>query len=178
MSSEDEVWRGIELRFDDKTWERIERAASDASMETASWVHDVLRHAVVPELGGSVRFPPCTLDNCGHMRQLDAIVAFLRMPRGTRSVLDELRARAMAPKAVHLSERLGETWRRCRNEPAAEMMTEARLFEEMPGDLVEALDAVGNIKVCQKDGCLEVVGPEDDFCWDHTTFTSKATKTP
>lgn len=38
----------------------------------------------------------CTLDNCGHMRQLDAIVDLLGMPRGTRSVLDELRARAAA----------------------------------------------------------------------------------
>jgi hypothetical protein len=34
---------------------------------------------------------PCTLENCGHMRQLDAIVDLLGMPRGTRSVLDELR---------------------------------------------------------------------------------------
>ncbi len=37
---------------------------------------------------------PCSLANCGHMRQLDAIVDLLGMPRGTRSVLDELRARA------------------------------------------------------------------------------------
>jgi hypothetical protein len=37
--------------------------------------------------------PPCTLDNCGHMRQLDAIVDLLRMARGTRSVLDELHSR-------------------------------------------------------------------------------------
>ena len=36
---------------------------------------------------------PCTLENCGHMRQLDAIVDFLGMARGTRSVLDELRSR-------------------------------------------------------------------------------------
>jgi hypothetical protein len=35
----------------------------------------------------------CTLDNCGHMRQLDAIVDLIGMTRGTRSVLDELRAR-------------------------------------------------------------------------------------
>jgi hypothetical protein len=35
----------------------------------------------------------CTLENCGHMRQLDAIVDLLGMTRGTRSVLDELRAR-------------------------------------------------------------------------------------
>jgi len=32
----------------------------------------------------------CTLDNCGHMRQLDAIVDLLGMQRGTRSVLDEV----------------------------------------------------------------------------------------
>jgi|GEM_PF-2301107 len=38
---------------------------------------------------------PCTLENCGHMRQLDAIVDLLGMPRGTRSVLDELRARSL-----------------------------------------------------------------------------------
>jgi len=38
---------------------------------------------------------PCTLENCGHMRQLDAIVDFLGMTRGTRSVLDELRSRAL-----------------------------------------------------------------------------------
>ncbi len=44
--------------------------------------------------------PPCTLDNCGHMRQLDAIAEFLGMPRGTRSVLDELRARARAAETV------------------------------------------------------------------------------
>lgn len=37
---------------------------------------------------------PCTLENCGHMRQLDTIVDLLGMKRGTRSVLDELRARA------------------------------------------------------------------------------------
>jgi hypothetical protein len=37
---------------------------------------------------------PCSLDNCGHMRQLDKIIDFLGMPRGTRSVYDELRARA------------------------------------------------------------------------------------
>ena len=37
---------------------------------------------------------PCTLENCGHMRQLDAIVDLLGMPRGTRSVLDELRDRS------------------------------------------------------------------------------------
>lgn len=36
---------------------------------------------------------PCTLDNCGHMRQLDAVVDLLGMSRGARSVLDELRAR-------------------------------------------------------------------------------------
>jgi hypothetical protein len=36
----------------------------------------------------------CSLENCGHMRQLDAIVDLLGMHRGTRSVLDELRARA------------------------------------------------------------------------------------
>lgn len=36
---------------------------------------------------------PCTLENCGHMRQLDAIVDFLGMTRGTRSVLDELQSR-------------------------------------------------------------------------------------
>jgi hypothetical protein len=35
----------------------------------------------------------CTLENCGHMRQLDAIVNLLGMTRGTRSVLDELRSR-------------------------------------------------------------------------------------
>jgi hypothetical protein len=35
---------------------------------------------------------PCTLENCGHMRQLDAIVDLLGMKRGTRSVLDELSA--------------------------------------------------------------------------------------
>jgi hypothetical protein len=34
---------------------------------------------------------PCTLDNCGHMRQLDAIVELLGMPRGGISVLDYLR---------------------------------------------------------------------------------------
>jgi len=45
---------------------------------------------------GIVAREPCTLDNCGHMRQLDAIVDLLGMPRGTRSVLDELRARAAA----------------------------------------------------------------------------------
>ena len=39
---------------------------------------------------------PCTLDTCGHMRQLDAIVDFLGMARGTRSVLDELRSRTSA----------------------------------------------------------------------------------
>lgn len=37
--------------------------------------------------------PPCTLENCGHMRQLSAIVDLLGMPRGTRSVLAELRQR-------------------------------------------------------------------------------------
>lgn len=37
---------------------------------------------------------PCTLENCGHMRQLDAIVDFLGMPRGGCSVLDWLRSRA------------------------------------------------------------------------------------
>ena len=31
---------------------------------------------------------PCTLENCGHMRQLDAIVDFLGMARGGWSVLD------------------------------------------------------------------------------------------
>jgi hypothetical protein len=36
---------------------------------------------------------PCTLENCGHMRQLDAIADFLGMTRGTRSVLDELQSR-------------------------------------------------------------------------------------
>ena len=35
----------------------------------------------------------CTLDNCGHMRQLDAIVDLLGMPRGGISVLDWLRRR-------------------------------------------------------------------------------------
>ena len=44
------------------------------------------------ELGHDLR-GPCTLENCGHMRQLDAIVDFLGMSRGTRSVLDELRSR-------------------------------------------------------------------------------------
>jgi hypothetical protein len=37
---------------------------------------------------------PCTLDNCGHMRQLDAIVDLLGMSRGSCSVLDYLRAMA------------------------------------------------------------------------------------
>ena len=37
---------------------------------------------------------PCTLENCGHMRQLDAIVDFLGMTRGACSVLDWLRSRA------------------------------------------------------------------------------------
>ena len=36
----------------------------------------------------------CTLDNCGHMRQLDAIVDLLGMHRVGISVLDELRRRA------------------------------------------------------------------------------------
>lgn len=36
---------------------------------------------------------PCTLENCGHMRQLEAIVDILKMSHGTRSVLDELRSR-------------------------------------------------------------------------------------
>lgn len=36
---------------------------------------------------------PCTLDNCGHMQQLDKIVDLLKMSRGTRLVLDELRLR-------------------------------------------------------------------------------------
>ena len=36
----------------------------------------------------------CTLENCGHMRQLDAIVDFLGMPRGACSVLDWLRTQA------------------------------------------------------------------------------------
>lgn len=36
---------------------------------------------------------PCTLENCGHMRQLDAIVDLLGMPRGGVSVVDYLRAR-------------------------------------------------------------------------------------
>ena len=35
----------------------------------------------------------CTLENCGHMRQLDNIVDLLGMTRGTRSVLDALRSR-------------------------------------------------------------------------------------
>jgi len=39
---------------------------------------------------------PCTLDNCGHVRQLDAIVDLLGMHRGGISVLDELRKRAEA----------------------------------------------------------------------------------
>jgi hypothetical protein len=34
---------------------------------------------------------PCTLDNCGHMRQLDDIVTLLGMPRGGISVIDYLR---------------------------------------------------------------------------------------
>jgi hypothetical protein len=38
----------------------------------------------------------CTLENCGHMRQLDAIVDFLGMPRGGISVLGFLRARGEA----------------------------------------------------------------------------------
>lgn len=37
---------------------------------------------------------PCTLDNCGHMRQLDAIVDLLGMHRGSCSVLDFLRTKA------------------------------------------------------------------------------------
>jgi hypothetical protein len=35
---------------------------------------------------------PCTLENCGHLRQLDAIADFLGMPRGGVSVLGWLRA--------------------------------------------------------------------------------------
>lgn len=49
---------------------------------------------ILSENGITPARSPCTLDNCGHMRQLDAIVDLLGMPRGTRSVLDELRARA------------------------------------------------------------------------------------
>lgn len=53
-----------------------------------------LSEELLSEKGFAPSRPPCTLDNCGHMRQLDAIVDLLGMPRGTRSVLDELRARA------------------------------------------------------------------------------------
>jgi hypothetical protein len=35
----------------------------------------------------------CTLETCGHMKQLSDIVTLLGMPLGTRSVLDELRSR-------------------------------------------------------------------------------------
>jgi hypothetical protein len=35
---------------------------------------------------------PCTRENCGHMRQLNAIVDFLGIPRGGASVLDWLRS--------------------------------------------------------------------------------------
>lgn len=45
---------------------------------------------------GVIERPPCTLENCGHMRQLDAIVDLLGMHRGGISVLDELRKRAEA----------------------------------------------------------------------------------
>jgi hypothetical protein len=38
-----------------------------------------------------VRKRECTLDNCGHIRQLNAIVDILGMPRGGLSVLDYLR---------------------------------------------------------------------------------------
>lgn len=41
----------------------------------------------------------CTLDNCGHMRQLDAIVDLLEMHRGGVSVIDFLRARMVESSA-------------------------------------------------------------------------------
>lgn len=54
---------------------------------------DVVKFLEIPPPLDGVAKTPCTLDNCGHMRQLDAIVDFLGMTRGTRSVLDELRTR-------------------------------------------------------------------------------------
>ena len=51
---------------------------------------------ILSEKGFAPARPPCTLDNCGHMRQLDAIVDLLGMHRGGISVLDELRKRAEA----------------------------------------------------------------------------------
>lgn len=57
---------------------------------------------------------PCTVDNCGHMRQLDAIATLLQMSRGTRSVLDELRARVMPLIAERVD--ILETMRDCAHE--------------------------------------------------------------
>ena len=49
---------------------------------------------------------PCTLENCGHMRQLDDIVTFLGMHRGGISVLDELRRRRDEAKCDEILEEL------------------------------------------------------------------------
>ena len=73
-----------------------------AKLRTAAQaVADCLEHTVEDLRAALVSAPlpmgdsraPCTLENCGHMRQLSAIVDLLGMPRGTRSVLDELRQR-------------------------------------------------------------------------------------
>ncbi len=72
-------------------------AFKDVSPSGADYVlFEIAAGFAVPPKSDDSR-PPCTLANCGHMRQLDAIADLLGMPRGARSVLDELRARQRRP---------------------------------------------------------------------------------
>ncbi len=102
---------------------------------------------------------PCTLENCGHMRQLDKTVDLLGMERGTRSVLDELRSRqkmgrggamtsrGTASKQARMLEKVYET-----KKHGTKHMTVLRLVQEQGLEgAIDQLEAWGMKRITESD---------------------------